>query len=64
MKRLFLSVISMAMALMAIAADYAEIKDISYVPQGTTDAYRLERCKLDVYSVSYTHLTLPTILLV
>ena len=40
---------SMAMALMAIAADYTEIKDISYVPQGTTDAYRLERCKFDVY---------------
>lgn len=49
MKRLFLSMMSMAMTLMAIAADYTEIKDISYVPQGTTDAYRLERCKLDVY---------------
>jgi len=29
--------------------DYKLLKDISYVSSGESDAYRLERCKLDVY---------------
>lgn len=30
-------------------AQYKTLKDISYVPVSDTDAYRKERCKLDLY---------------
>lgn len=44
----FLSVV-LLLCCMSLSAQYSLKKDVSYVPAGEKDAYRLERCKLDVY---------------
>ena len=49
MKKILLSIITLALAVTALAQDYAHIKDIPYTSADETDAYRLERCKLDIY---------------
>lgn len=50
MKRNILLAVLLLCALHLGAQDaYRTVSDISYVPRTETDAYRLERCKLDVY---------------
>ena len=48
--RKYLSFILLLIGLTLQAQEtYKTVKDISYIPAGETDGYRIERCKLDVY---------------
>ncbi len=55
MKKIILIFAAMAVAVAAFGQDkmsegeYALLKDIPYVSENETDAYKLERCKLDLY---------------
>ena len=49
MKKLITLCLSCLCAVMAVAQNYTTVTDIPYVNDGETDAYRLERCKLDFY---------------
>jgi len=50
MKTTALVIIGLWMAMTAMAQDkYATVKDIGYLEQNDTSAYRRDRCKLDVY---------------
>ncbi len=51
MKKILFAVAAMCLTVAAMGqeGDYALLKDISYVSADETDAYKLERCKLDLY---------------
>ncbi len=51
MKKILFAVAAMIVAVSAMGqnVDYKLLKDISYVSENETDAYKLERCKLDLY---------------
>ncbi len=51
MKRVlsFVAVMLFAIAAFAQETEYALLKDISYVSENEKDAYKLERCRLDLY---------------
>lgn len=49
MRQLILLLVMCVFSLSAMAQHYTTLKDIPYVSENETDAYRLERCKLDIY---------------
>ena len=49
MKKMLLMGLLCLFSVLGFAQEYTTVKDISYVPSTETDAYRLERCKVDLY---------------
>lgn len=49
MKKIITSFVLLLFVLNMAAQEYKTDKDISYIPASETDAYRKERCKLDIY---------------
>lgn len=49
MKNLLTVAAAMFLSLSIMAQNYAQVKDLPYTDGGEKDAYRLERCKLDIY---------------